>query len=115
NLLAVANSTRSGFEATAGLYTVLSRNTEELGLGTEKLTALTKTINQTFAITGGSAAGMDGAIRQLSQALASGALRGDEFNSVNEQAPRLMEAVADSLNMTKGELRDFAATGAITS
>ena len=58
---------------------------------------------------------MDGAIRQLSQGLQSGALRGDEFNSVAEQAPGILDAVAASLKMGRGELREFAATGGITS
>src|SRR5690606_21243426 len=55
------------------------------------------------------------AIRQLSQGLAAGALRGDEFNAVAENAPRIMDAIAEKLKMTRGELRAFAAEGGITS
>lgn len=114
-LLGVANSTRASFSSTAELYTTLTRSTTALGLTSAELVAITKTINQTFQVAGSSAAGMEGAIRQLSQGLASGALRGDEFNSVAEQAPGIMDALAASLKMTRGELRDFAATGGITS
>ena len=114
-LLDIANQTRTSVTATSDLYTTLARSTADAGLSAQELQGITKTINQSFAISGASAAAMDGALRQLSQAFASGALRGDEFNSVNEQAPRLMDAVALSLNMTRGELRDFAAEGGITA
>ena len=115
SLLDIANQTRTSVTATSDLYTTLARSTADAGLSAQELQGITKTINQSFAISGASAAAMDGALRQLSQAFASGALRGDEFNSVNEQAPRLMDAVALSLNMTRGELRDFAAEGGITA
>jgi len=115
SLLDIANQTRTSVTATSDLYTTLARSTADAGLSARELQGITKTINQSFAISGASAAAMDGALRQLSQAFASGALRGDEFNSVNEQAPRLMDAVALSLNMTRGELRDFAAQGGITA
>jgi tape measure domain-containing protein len=114
-LMKTANETRAGFSSTAELYTTLARSTTALGLTTEDLVGITRTINQTFAVAGASAAGMEGAIRQLSQGLASGALRGDEFNSVAEQAPGIMDALAASLKMSRGELREFAATGGITS
>lgn len=114
-LMKTANETRAGFSSTAELYTTLSRSTTALGLSTEDLVGITRTINQTFAVAGASAQGMEGAIRQLSQGLASGALRGDEFNSVAEQAPGIMDALAASLKMSRGELREFAATGGITS
>lgn len=114
-LLAVSNETRSGFESTANLYAHLARSTTELGLAQSDLLQLTKTINQAFIASGATAQEADAAITQLSQGLAAGALRGDEFNSVSEQAPMLMRAIADSLNMTIGELREFASEGGITA
>lgn len=114
-LVNVAKDTRSNFDATATLYARLARSTTELGLSTEDLIGLTTTINQSFAVSGASASEAAAAITQLSQGLAAGALRGDEFNSVSEQAPALMRAIADSLNMTIGELRAFAAEGGITA
>jgi tape measure domain-containing protein len=114
-LVNVAKDTRSNFDATANLYARLARSTTELGLSTEDLIGLTTTINQSFAVSGASASEAATAITQLSQGLAAGALRGDEFNSVSEQAPALMRAIADSLNMTIGELRAFAAEGGITA
>jgi len=114
-LLRVANETRAGFSGTAELFTVLTRSTRDLGLSQSEIVSITKTLNQSFAVSGAAAGAMDGAIRQLSQGLQSGALRGDEFNSVAEQAPGILDAVAFSLNMGRGELREFAATGGITS
>lgn len=114
-LMRVSNNTRSGFEATAGLYTRLTRSTESLNLSQQETIDLTETINKSFAVSGATAQEATNAITQLSQGLAAGALRGDEFNSVSEQSPILMQAIADSLNMTKGELRSFAAEGGITA
>ena len=114
-LLRVANETRAGFSSTAELFTVLTRSTRDLGLSQAEIVDITKTLNQSFAVSGASASSMEGAIRQLSQGLQSGALRGDEFNSVAEQAPGILDAVAASLKISKGELREFAATGGITS
>ena len=107
-LLGLANETRSGFESTANLYSRLARSTTELGLEQSDLLDLTKSINQAFVASGATAQEADAAITQLSQGLAAGALRGDEFNSVSEQAPMLMRAIAESLDMTIGELREFA-------
>lgn len=114
-LMQVANDSRSSFEATSGLYTRLSRATANLNLGQSELIGLTDTINKSFAVSGASAQEASNAITQLAQGLAAGALRGDEFNSVSEQSPILMQAIADSLRMTRGELRDFAGEGGITA
>lgn len=114
-LMSVANESRVGFETTANLYTRLSRSTESLNLTQTELIDLTETINKSFAVSGASATEASNAIIQLSQGLAAGALRGEEFNSVSEQSPILMQAIADSLKMTRGELRAFAAEGGITA
>lgn len=114
-LLEVANRSRAGFTETADLYTQLTLSTENLNLTTAEQIRLTETISKSFAISGKSAAESAGAIRQLGQAFGSGALRGDEFNSIAEGAPELMRALQRSLKLTAGELREFAATGGITA
>jgi len=114
-LLGVANRSRVEFSATAELYTQLALSTENLNLSTQEQLRLTETIAKSFAVSGKSAAESAGAIRQLGQAFASGALRGDEFNSIAEGAPEIMRALQRSLNLTQGELREFAATGGITA
>jgi tape measure domain-containing protein len=114
-LFAVAQRSRTEFGATAELYTQLTLSTENLNLSTDELVRLTETIGKSFSASGKSAAESAGAIRQLGQAFSSGALRGDEFNSIAEGAPEIMRALQRSLNLTQGELRDFATTGGITA
>ncbi|QDP59298.1 MAG: putative tail tape measure protein [Prokaryotic dsDNA virus sp.] len=114
-LLEVANNTRSELESTAGLYATLARNTTELNISQDRLVRITDIINKSFAASGATAQEAAGAIRQLSQGLAAGALRGDEFNSVAEGAPEILRAVAAETGKTIGELREFAAEGQITS
>lgn len=114
-LVNLAKETRSGFSSTVELYSRLRRATDSLGLSQEEVISLTGTINRSFALSGATAEEASNAVTQLSQGLAAGALRGEEFNSVSEQAPGIMRAIAESLDMTKGELRDFAAEGGITA
>ena len=114
-LLKLSNLTYSDIGATTELYAKMTRATKELGVNEKQLLSVTRAINQSFVISGASAQEAEGATRQLAQALASGAFRGDEFNSVAEGAPRLMEALATELGKTTGELRDMAANGELTS
>ena len=88
-VLNIANQTRSDLGATAELYSTLARSTESLGLSQDRLLRVTELVNKSFAVSGADANTASGAIRQLSQALAAGALRGDEFSSVVEGAPEL--------------------------
>ncbi len=111
----VANASGADMDATATLYTRLSQATKDLGFSQGDVAKLTDTINKSFAVSGASAAEADGAIRQLAQGLASGALRGDEFNSVMEQSPRLSQALADGLGVGIGQLRKMAEEGKLTA
>ncbi|HBT0893253.1 TPA: tape measure protein, partial [Klebsiella pneumoniae] len=81
----------------------------------EDLTRLTTIINQGFAVSGATAQEAENAIIQLSQGIASGVLRGEEFNSVSEQGSRLMVALADSMGVSIGQLRAMAAQGQLTT
>src|SRR5690606_35702010 len=72
-------------------------------------------INKAFVVSGATAQEASNAIIQLSQGLSAGALRGEEFNSVNEQGGRIMQALAKHLGVTRGELRELAKEGKITS
>lgn len=114
-LLQVSRETRINLSSTVDLYAEMSRGTSELNLSSDKLVEITKTLNNLFLAGGKPLSEMTGAIRQLNQGFASGVLRGDEFNSVAEGAPRIMDALSASLGKTRGELREFAATGGITS
>lgn len=113
--LAIANTTRQVFENTAELYTRMSRATESLSLTQAQTLRLTETINKSFVVSGAAAQEASAAIIQLSQGLAAGALRGDEFNSVTEQAPVFMEMLTKSLGVTRGELRAMAEDGQLSA
>lgn len=111
----ISQKTRSGLDATATLYARLERSTRSYGVSVDDITRLTTIINQGFVVSGATAEEASNAIIQLAQGLASGALRGDEFNSVNEQGNRLMIALADSMNVSIGALRNMAAEGKLTT
>ncbi|MCU3630111.1 tape measure protein [Enterobacter hormaechei subsp. steigerwaltii] len=111
----ISQKTRSGLDATATLYARLERSTRSYGVSVEDITRLTTIINQGFVVSGSTAEEASNAIIQLAQGLASGALRGEEFNSVNEQGNRLMIALADSMNVSIGALRNMAAEGKLTT
>ncbi|MBA7773684.1 MULTISPECIES: tape measure protein [Enterobacter] len=111
----ITQQTRSSLEATASLYSRLERATRQYGTSADDLARLTTIINQGFVVSGASAQEAENAIIQLSQGLASGALRGDEFNSVNENGNRLMVALADSMGVTIGQMRQLAADGKLTT
>ncbi|WP_306553392.1 tape measure protein [Acidovorax sp.] len=115
----VALRTHSALEETGVLFTRLAQAGKEAGLNTaqaaEQSLALSETINQSIQLSGASAQASAAAITQLVQGLQGGALRGDEFNSVMEQAPRLARALADGLGVTTGELRKMAEAGVLTS
>lgn len=111
----VAISTNSNLTATGDLFSRLTKIGQEVKWSQEQVLALTKTINKAIQVGGGSAATNEAAITQLNQALASGVLRGDEFNSMVEQSPRLTQAMADGLGVTIGKLRAMAETGQLTT
>jgi len=111
----IAQRTRSELGATATLYTRLTSALKDTGASQAEVARLTETINKSFQIFGATSSEAAAASVQLAQGLAAGALRGDEFNSVNEQAPIIMDALAKSLGVTKGELRAMAEDGKITA
>lgn len=72
-------------------------------------------INKQFKIAGANAAGIDAAMLQLTQAMGSGVLRGEEYNSILEQAPVIIQNIAKYLDVPKGQLKNMAAEGKITA
>ncbi|HID8470012.1 TPA: tape measure protein [Proteus mirabilis] len=111
----ISQATRSSLDATATLYARLERGTREYNTSAEDLAKLTSIINQGFIVSGATAQEAENAIIQLSQGIASGVLRGEEFNSVAEQGSRLMVALADSMGVGIGQLRKMAAEGKLTT
>jgi tape measure domain-containing protein len=111
----IALNTNASLDATATLFTKLADAGQKIGVGQADALRLTETVNQAIALSGASAQASDAALTQLIQGLQSGVLRGDEFNSVMEQAPRLAKALADGLGVTTGELRKMAEAGELSS
>ncbi|MCU4322216.1 tape measure protein [Acinetobacter schindleri] len=111
----VAIATNSNLTATGDLYARLTKIGQEMKWPQEQALALTETINKATQVGGGSAASTEAALTQMQQALSAGALKGDEFNSMMEQSPRLTQALADGLDVTTGKLREMAGEGQLTT
>ena len=114
-LLEISNATRSSFEGSVTIFQRLAVNQESLGVSTERILKFTERLNQAIAISGLTANEARNGIIQLSQGLASGALRGDELRSVLEQLPPVANLIADRLGVSVGALRTLGAQGKITS
>ena len=111
----VAKDTRSDLSAVGALFSDLTIATEEMGLSQQAVAGIASTFSKALKISGADANASAGAIRQFGQALASGVLRGDEFNSIMEANPTFMRNVAKQLGVTTGELRKMAEEGQLTS
>lgn len=111
----IAQNSRSSLDSIATLYSRLERAMRSAGMSGTELGDITSTISKAMTISGATASESAGALVQLSQALASGVLRGQEFNSMSEQAPALMKGLADSLGVNIGQLRAMAAEGKLTT
>ncbi len=108
---------RAGLELSgvSDLYVKLSGASEALRNDQTKLLRVVELFSKGLVVSGADAAAAAASTRQFAQALASGTLRGDEFVSVMEGAPRVAKALADGLNVPIGKLRELAAEGKLTS
>lgn len=114
-LFVISQNTRQSLAGTVDLYYQLANATQDIGVSQKDLLKITEGINKALIISGSSPESARAAIVQLSQALAAGKLRGQEFNAVNEQANRIMRALGDGLGKTVGQLRDMSNEGQITT
>lgn len=110
-----ANASRSSYKDMAGLVARIGSNAKDAFTSNDEMIAFAEQLNKQFVIGGASAEEMSAATLQLSQALASGTLRGDEFNSIAEQAPTIIGAVSKYLGVMPGQVRALAAEGQITA
>src|SRR5579884_2422167 len=102
-------------QETATLYGKLQQAVRMLGGEQKDALSITESISQALRLSGASATEARSALLQFGQALASGVLRGEEFNSVVENSPRLAQALADGLNVPIGRLRKLAEEGRLTA
>lgn len=114
-VFSIAQSSYQPLTATAELYQRIATNQKELKLTGEGVAGVVGTISKTLAISGASASSANAALIQLGQAFASGVLRGEELNSVMEQAPALAQAIAAGMGKTVGQLRALGAEGKLTA
>lgn len=112
----IANNTQQPIDATADLFQKIARTSEQYGLSAGAVSEVTETFANILRLAGADAAAADGAIRQLGQALGSGAFRGDEFNSVVEAtAGEILPLLAEELGVSAGQVRELASEGKITA
>lgn len=110
-----AKETKADYMVLANTVSRIGINAKDAFKSTEEAVDFAGTLNQAFMLSGASAEEVAGATRQLTQALASGVLRGDELNSVMEQAPKITEALSNKLGVTTGEIRALAAEGKLSA
>jgi lambda family phage tail tape measure protein len=114
-LIAIAQSTRSPLEGTVDLYTRIARASQNIGATQSEVLQFVENVNRALATAGQAGPGVEAALVQLAQGLGSGTLRGDELNSILEQAPPLAEAIARGLGRSTAELRQLGSEGRLTS
>ena len=111
----MANKNLTDISATTGLYTNSARALSNLGKSQEEVLKFTNAVSLAMGVGGKSASEQASAILQLGQAMQSGVLQGDEFRSLAENAPIILDLVAEKLGKTRAEVRELASEGAITS
>ena len=104
----------SSTEALEGITDITAR-LAPLGVGVEDIKSTFFGFNTAAKLAGASTIEASNAFRQLAQALGSGRLAGDEFRSISEQIPTLLQPIADELNVPIGKLKELAAEGKLTS
>ncbi|WP_394876184.1 tape measure protein, partial [Clostridium neonatale] len=110
-----AQRSRGAYADTASAVAKMGILAKDAFSSNEETVAFVEQLNKQFTICGTDIAGAQAATLQLTQALASGVLRGEELNSVFEQAPTVIQAIADYLDVGIGEIRDMASEGQITA
>lgn len=111
----IAMGNMVSLDSVGQLYASNERSLKQLGKSQDEVIKFTENITTAMRVSGGSAESQAAALTQLGQALASGVLRGDEFNSVAEQAPILMDLIAKEMGVTSNAIRDLAKDGKITA
>lgn len=114
-LARIAAATAAPVESLVTLYGRISRPLKEAGRSQGQILEVTEAVATAFRVSGATAAEAQNGVIQFAQALGAGALRGDEFNSVAEQAPRLMTALAAGLGVSVSALKGMAAEGQLTA
>lgn len=114
-LLEISKSSYTSISDTVTLYTKLDPALKQLGASTSQVNSVVESFSKGLQLGGASAQESSAAIQQFAQAMGSGVLRGDEFNSMAEASPKLMKYLADGLGVPQTALREMAANGELTA
>ena len=110
-----AQRTRTSYLATADVVAKMGQRAGDAFSGSDEVVAFVENLNKQFIIAGASQQEISSASLQLTQALGSGVLRGEELNAVFEAAPNVIQTIADYLNVPIGKIREMASDGEITA
>lgn len=114
-LLEISQEARVTQDATITLYSRMTRALRGMNVSEQERLRITESVVKAVQVSGATVSEAHGAIIQLTQGLAANQIRGQEFNSVYEQTPRVMQLIMDSLGKTSGELRAMANEGKLTA
>jgi len=114
-LMDISQRTGTSFEANANLYSRIAASLRDAGYASADVAKVTETVATSLKLSGASTEEASSVITQLSQALGSGVLRGEEFNAIMESGGRLAKLLADGLGTTVGGLRNMANNGQLTT
>lgn len=110
-----AQRTRSSYTSTLEMVSKLGTLAGDAFNSTEEVVAFAEQINKQMVLSGASTQAADAAMLQLTQALSSGVLRGEELNSILEQTPTIAQTIAEYLGVSTGEMREMASEGQVTA
>lgn len=113
-LMEISQKTGTAFSDNAGLFARSSASMREFGYSSAEVLKVTEAVSTGLKLSGASTAEASSVITQLSQALAQGVLRGEEFNSVNENGDRIIRALAAGMGVARKDLKAMADQGLLT-
>lgn len=114
-IFASAQRSRASYQTTADIVAKLGQRAGDAFSSNDETIAFAENLNKMFVIAGASQQEMASASLQLTQALGSGVLRGEELNAVFEAAPNVIQAVADYMNVPIGKIREMASEGKLSA
>lgn len=114
-IMAAANRSRGSYQDMADSVAKLNLLAADAFKSNDEAIAFAEQLNKMFVVSGASSQEASNAMYQLNQAMASGRLQGDEFRSIIENAPMLANVIAESMGVSRAELKDLSSDGAITA
>ena len=114
-IMASAQRSRAAYLDTASAIASMGANAEAAFTSNDELIAFMEQVNKQFVIGGASAQGQAAAMLQLTQAMAAGALRGEELNSILENAPGIARAIEQYMGIAEGSIKSYAEKGAVSA